>query len=129
MLCAVYSSPQDETKHSILWFRKQKTKLKKGALEAWQLKKVERSQQRKRVAPRRAQRRAERRRPRRRDRSNQQVTAATFPWRTPTSDGPQGLFKGSDEYLRSSSFLFCFRQHTRAVHSARIQPATRVPHL
>src|SRR6267142_5039175 len=64
-----------------------KTKtLEKGAHTTWQLRKVERSPQRKRVAPKRARRRAEPRRPRRRDNSNQQVSARTFHRRTQTSE-------------------------------------------
>lgn len=39
MLCAVYSSPQEETKHSILWFRKQKPSLKKRSTRSMATKK------------------------------------------------------------------------------------------
>jgi len=40
MLCAVYSSPQEQSKHSILWVtKKQKTKLEEGAHRAMATKK------------------------------------------------------------------------------------------
>ena len=39
MLCAVYSSPQDATKHSILWLMKQKPKLKKRSTRSMATKK------------------------------------------------------------------------------------------
>ena len=40
MLCAVYASPQDQTKHSILWLEKNKPKLgKKEHIEAMATKK------------------------------------------------------------------------------------------
>jgi hypothetical protein len=40
MLCAVYSSPQDQTKHSILWLdQQQKPTPKKGAHKAMATKK------------------------------------------------------------------------------------------
>ena len=81
-------------------------KLERRSKYKWQLKKVERRRQRKRVE---ARRRAEARRPQRRDRSNQRVTAATLSWRTPTSEGYRAFTKGTtnnfNEVRRSFRFV------------------------
>src|SRR2546425_5455738 len=109
MLCAVYSSPQETSKHIILWSDTETKTRKKGASTIWQLRKVERKQP-KRVAQRRAApRRAEPRRPPRRDSSVQHGTA-TFHWRTYQTQGLRDLSKGttntSSEVRRSFSFYF-----------------------
>jgi len=76
MLCAVYSSPQETSKHSILWSDDGNPNLeKKEQLKIWQLRKVERKQRKKLVEPRRAEpKRAEPKRRPRRDSSNHQGT-------------------------------------------------------
>jgi len=102
MLCAVYSSPQETSKHSILWSDDGKTKNRKGAHTLWQLRKVERSPQRKRVV----QRRRAPRRPPRRDSSNQQGTA-TFHWRTSTSEASKA-FQEERRISSEARRSFCF---------------------
>src|ERR1700720_4734710 len=109
MLCAVYSSPQETSKYSILWSDDGNRKLEKGAKTKWQLRKVERSPQRKRVVPRR---RAPRRPPRR-DSSNQQGTA-TFHWRTSTSEASKA-FQEERRISSETRRSFCFVPHLISV--------------
>src|SRR5882724_8046602 len=104
MLCAVYSSPQDRSKHSILWLRLKPKIFETKEQTEWQLKKVARSQ-RKKVA-RRAARRAARRQPRR-DSSSLDGRTATLNWRTQTSTGQQGLSKGTTSTSSESRRSFC----------------------
>src|SRR6266404_1183049 len=93
--------------------------LEKGAHTTWQLRKVERSPQRKRVAPKRARRRAEPRRPQRRDSSNQQVTARPFHRRTQTSEASRALKRNDENFKRISSFLFiCDRARLNLIDAA-----------
>ncbi len=82
---------------------------------------MERSPQRKRVAPKRARRRAEPRRPQRRDSSNQQVTARPFHRRTQTSEASKALKRNDENLKRISSFLFILMEQgaSKSIPSAR----------
>jgi len=121
MLCAVYSRPQEQSQYIILWL---KPKLKRSSNNLWQLKKVERKQQR--VAERKpaarkaaAARRLARKPARRSSNSVRQPTTATFHRRTQHTWPFEAILKGTANASTKPAvpFFFCLR---RSAHLAML---------
>jgi hypothetical protein len=118
MLCAAYSRPQEQSQYSILWL---KPKLKRSSNNLWQLKKVERKQQRVAVArrpPRRAAARRPPRKPARRSNSVRQPTTATFHRRTQHTWPLEAILKGTANASTKPAvpfFFFCLRRSAHLV--------------
>src|SRR6266853_6411749 len=117
MLCAAYSRPQEQSQYIILWL---KPKLKRSSNNLWQLKKVERKQQR--VAARRlprkpAARRLARKPARRSSNSVRQPTTSTFHRRTQHTWPLEAILKGTANASTKPAvpFFFCLRRSAHLV--------------
>ena len=119
MLCAVYSRPQEQSQYIILWL---KPKLKRSSNNLWQLKKVERKQQRvaverKPAARKAAARRLARKPARRSSNSVRQPTTATFHRRTQHTWPLEAILKGTANASTKPAvpFFFCLRRSAHLV--------------